>query len=293
MRVLIINADGYGFTPGITRAIEECIAFGTVRSLSANVNFPHADGLARLVLAHPELSVGCHVNPIVGAPVLPAGRVPSLVDETGHFHYRTFTRRFLAGRISAKELRAEMTAQVQKTRDLAGRAFSHIDFHMGLHRLPRLYDLFLDVAKESGVGRIRTHRYLVGLESRCRTLRHAAHLLVNPLRALKWFWNLRLRRKALRRGLAMPDRRVEITHAGLYADRISVRAHLRLLESLPPGVSELVVHPGYVEPELRRWSTYLHQRERERAVLLDAEFRRALQRSDIRLAGYREIPLLA
>ena len=36
MRCLIINADGYGFTPGTTRAIEECIAFGTVRSLSVN-----------------------------------------------------------------------------------------------------------------------------------------------------------------------------------------------------------------------------------------------------------------
>ena len=50
----------------------------------------------------------------------------------------------------------------------SGPAFSHVDFHMGLHRLPRLYDLFLDVAQATGVRRIRTHRYLVGMESRRR-----------------------------------------------------------------------------------------------------------------------------
>ena len=45
MRYLIINTDGYGFTAGITRAIEECVEFGTVKSLSANVNFKHAENL--------------------------------------------------------------------------------------------------------------------------------------------------------------------------------------------------------------------------------------------------------
>jgi chitin disaccharide deacetylase len=85
MRHLIINADGYGFTAGISRAIEECVEFGTVRSLSANVNFTHADGLTHLVQKHPGLSVGCHVNPVVGRPVLSPKQVPSLVDENGEF----------------------------------------------------------------------------------------------------------------------------------------------------------------------------------------------------------------
>ena len=90
MSHLIINADGYGFTAGITRAIEECIAFGTVRSLSANVNFKHADGLMPLVRNYPELSVGCHINPIVGNPVLPPTEVPTLIDEKGEFFLQDF-----------------------------------------------------------------------------------------------------------------------------------------------------------------------------------------------------------
>ena len=291
MRYLIINADGYGFTAGVTRAIEECVEFGTVRSLSANVNFKWADGLEPLVRKYPELSVGCHINPVVGCPVLPLGEVPTLVDENGEFFYQTFSHRFLSFRMRLVELRAEMMAQVEKTRDLVGAAFSHVDFHMGLHRLPGLYGLFLEVAEKSGVGRIRTHRYLVGRENRYPTLRHFFHLLGSPTRTPKFIWNQWLRKKALGRSLAMPDRRVEITHMGPRPNSITVRSYLMMLKNLPPGFNEFVVHPGYVDGDLKRWSTYLDQRVLERQVLLSPQFREALYSSDIRLAGYRDIPL--
>ena len=80
MRTLIINADGYGMTAGINRGIEECIAAGTIRSLSANINFPHAAALATVVQRHPHLSVGCHINPVIGPPVLPPSRVELPLD---------------------------------------------------------------------------------------------------------------------------------------------------------------------------------------------------------------------
>ena len=290
MRCLIINADGYGFTEGVTRAIEECIEFGTVRSLSANVNFKRAEGLTDLLRKHPDLSVGCHVNPIVGCPVLAPERVPSLVDENGEFFYKTFSRRFLLGRIRLAELRAEMMAQVEKTRDLVGAAFSHIDFHMGLHRLPGLYGIFLDVAEKAGVGRIRTHRYRVGLENRFPYLRHLLFLFESPTRIPKFFWILWQRKKALDRHLAMPDYWVGIAQMGMRASTISVRNYLMMLKNLPKGINEFVVHPGYIDDELRRWSTYLEQRNLERQVLLDPEFREALYSSDVQLAGYRDIP---
>lgn len=290
MRQLIINADGYGFTPGITRAIEECVDFGTVRSLSANVNFPDAERLAALVKRHPDLSVGCHINPIVGRPLLRPERVPSLVNERGEFFYKSFGRRFLAGRIRLNELRAEIEAQVEKTRELAGEAFSHLDFHKGLHRLPGLYVLFLDVASGSA-RRIRTHRNLVGIERPASRLGRLRFLLGSPRRFSAFVWNGLLRRKAQNRGLAMPDRWVAITEMGKRPDSITVRNYVAMLRNLPQGFSEFVAHPGYVDDELRRWSTYLDEREREREVLLDPGFRSALEASDVRLAGFRDIPL--
>jgi chitin disaccharide deacetylase len=289
MRHLIINADGYGFTAGITRAIEECVEFGTVVSLSANVNFADAGGLAALVRRHPELSVGCHINPVVGRPILSPEQVPTLVNERGEFHYRKFVPRFLSGRIRLSELQAEMLAQAERTRELAGPAFSHIDFHMGLHRLPRLYNVFLDVAQRSGIRRIRTHYYRVGLESRWPRLKLLGHLSARPGRVVRFIWNVWLRKRALDRGLAMPDRRVAITDMGQRADGISVRQYLLMVSNLPPGFSELVAHPAYVDDDLARWSTYLAPRALEREVLLNPEFRQGLASSGVRLAGYRDM----
>ena len=231
MRCLIINADGYGFTAGITRAIEECVEFGTVRSLSANVNFRYAEQLAELVRSYPDLSVGCHINPVVGKPVSPPHKVPTLLNEHGEFLYHDFIRRFMAKRIRLEELREEMIAQVDKTRDLAGPAFSHVDFHMGHHRLPGLYGLFLEIAGKFGAGRIRTHVYQVGMESRFPRLRHFLHLLERPGRLPKFIWNYGLRKKAQRRSLAMPDRRVEITQMASCPEMITIENYLRMLKT--------------------------------------------------------------
>jgi predicted glycoside hydrolase/deacetylase ChbG (UPF0249 family) len=291
MRWLIVNADGYGFTPGITRAIEECVSFGTVRSLSANVNFPGASGLANLVRRHEDISVGCHLNPVVGPPLLPPERVRSLVNGDGQFHYKAFTRRFLRKQIRVDELRAELLAQIDRAKELAGKAFSHVDFHMGLHRLPGLYSLFLDVAMASGTGRIRTHRYRVGMETRWPRLRHTTHLLGSPGRLPRYLWNLLLRSRARARGLAMPDRWIGITHMGRRPGTITLEAYRAMLAAVPEGFNEFVTHPAYLDAELRRWSTYLEPREQEREILLDPRFREALGNSGVRLAGYRDIPL--
>jgi chitin disaccharide deacetylase len=291
MRHLIINADGYGFTAGITRAIEECIVFGTVRSISVNINFKHADRLAKLVRANPDISVGCHINPVVGSPVLAPEKIPTLVNETGEFFYREFARRFVKGQIRIPELQNEMIAQVERTYELAGSAFSHIDFHMGLHKLPRLYGAFLEVVQRSKVGRIRSYRYRVGMESRLPTLRHFVYMLGGASRIPKYVWNQWQRRKALRRQLATPDHWVVITNLGFRTNTIALPNYLRMLRNLPEGFNEFVVHPGYVDEELKRWSSYIEQRPLEMKVLLDTHFREALNLSDVHLAGYRDIPL--
>ena len=291
MKHLIINADGYGFTSGITRAIEECIEFGTVRSISANVNFKHADRLADLAKKYPELSIGCHVNPVVGTPVLPPDKVPSLLDENGEFFYKNFKNKVLSKKVNLNELRAEMRAQIEKARDLVGPSLSHIDFHMGLHRLPGVYNVFLDVVEESRVGRIRTHRYIKGMESQFPRTRHFFHMFESPARIPIYLWNLWLRKKALDRGFRMPDRWVGITNMNSDSDKITIENYLMMLKNLPTGYSEFVAHPGYVDDELKRWSTYLYPRVKERKILLNADLKRTIHESDVQLCGYRDISI--
>lgn len=291
MRALIINADGYGFTEGVTRAIEECIDFGTVKSISVNINFPSAIKLTELVKKHPELSVGCHLNPVVGKPLLPLTKVRSLVNEIGEFFYEDFSKRFLLRKIDRNELRNELLAQIEKTRFMAGETFSHIDFHMGLHRLPALYPIFLDVVKKSGVGRIRTHRYLEGLESPSYKLRHLHFLFEKPTRPLKYLWNILLRWKAKRAGLTMPDYWVGIANMATTPGKISVKMYQKMISHLPDGFNEFVAHPGYVDENLSKYSSYIYEREKERDVLTDQGLKDFLSKSNVHLSGYRDIPI--
>ena len=74
---LIVNADGYGFTTGVNRGIEETVERGIVTSISANANCTAIEDLPSFVERFPHVSVGVHLNPVVGPSICrPGDRVP-------------------------------------------------------------------------------------------------------------------------------------------------------------------------------------------------------------------------
>ncbi len=78
MRRLIVNADDFGFTPGVNRAIIEAHTRGIVTSATLMANGRAFEDAVRLAKTVPRLSVGCHIVLIDGEPVLDAERLPSL-----------------------------------------------------------------------------------------------------------------------------------------------------------------------------------------------------------------------
>ena len=61
-RVLIVNADDLGLSPGVNAGIIEAHLRGIVTSASLMVRQPAAREAARLARAHPGLSVGLHLD---------------------------------------------------------------------------------------------------------------------------------------------------------------------------------------------------------------------------------------
>ncbi len=105
---LIINADGFGFTPAINRGIRLVAAAGTISSISVTPNFPASAELAEFHRLFPRISVGVHLNPVVGRPVSACSSVPTLVNRDGFFWYTEFPRRLVRGLIDRRELFAEL-----------------------------------------------------------------------------------------------------------------------------------------------------------------------------------------
>ncbi len=97
---LIVNADDFGLTSGVNRAIAELHEAGVLTSASLMARGGAADEAIAMARATPTLGVGCHVLLVDGEPVLPPDRVPTLVDrKTGRFHQSlsTFLLRLFTG----------------------------------------------------------------------------------------------------------------------------------------------------------------------------------------------------
>jgi predicted glycoside hydrolase/deacetylase ChbG (UPF0249 family) len=127
-RYLIVNADDFGLTPGVSAGILAGHRLGIVTSTTAIVNreIPAEQVLAALDAG---LGIGLHVNLTLGAPVT---RGPSLIDGAGQF---IRDARHAAARAAAPDVEREVAAQVERFEALFRRRPTHLDshHHIGLH----------------------------------------------------------------------------------------------------------------------------------------------------------------
>jgi len=148
---MIVNADDFGETEAITQGIFDCIQAGVVTSTTIMANMPGTNLAIRLAKVA-KASFGVHLNICEGYPLTSC---PSLVMRDGKFYPKQKQAlRILSGRVDRKELQEELTAQVGFIRT-AGIAVSHFDSHKQLHHLPVFSDAVIELAKRTGLERIR------------------------------------------------------------------------------------------------------------------------------------------
>jgi chitin disaccharide deacetylase len=158
--LLIVNADDYGLTEGVSRAILDAHRRGIVSSTSVLALAPgFAPSVAWLQDA-PDLGTGAHLA-LVGEdpPLLSAAEVPTLVDGRGNLRlsWRQFLPLAAAGRIDPDDIRREMGAQMEAIVG-AGVVVDHFDTHQNLHLWPSVRDAVLDLGEQYDVRVIRVTR---------------------------------------------------------------------------------------------------------------------------------------
>src|SRR5512137_2484629 len=86
-RTMIVNADDFGRTRGVSAGIVHAHLHGLVSTTTAMVNLPGAlDDVAQAARQAPTLGLGVHLNLTHGRPIADAADVPSLVDPGGSFY---------------------------------------------------------------------------------------------------------------------------------------------------------------------------------------------------------------
>lgn len=286
MRRLIINADDFGLTHGVNRAIAESHLRGVVTSTTLMANSRAFDEAVLLAKTSSRWSVGCHVVLVDGEPLIDPARLPSLVPKKEIPRFRdgigVLALQSLSGWVDPDQVEAETTAQIRKLQS-CGIDVSHIDTHKHTHMFPAVLEGVLRAARTCGVRAIRNP-----FES----------FAADFIRTRKELWKRYAEVRVLRK-LAAPFRKA-VKKAGMNTPDgtlgIVVTGHLDhqlfqgIAENIPEGTWEFVCHPGYVDQDLQSISTRLREsRTAELELLTSPQTLEALASRDVELISYREL----
>lgn len=283
-RTLIVNADDFGRTPGLSDGILQAHRDGIVTSTTVMVNYPHAEAVVRRARTlSPELGIGIHLNLTAGEPILPPRKVPDLVGPDGRFlPVRKLIPRL--DQLDGEQVAAELEAQVERFR-FWGAEPTHLDVHHHLLYLsPRLFAVLVDLAQAYGLP-IRYPWPQAPIDAQALSWLAEAHRVpVDRLPGIIRGCNAIMERAPV----VAPDACI----LSFYGAGATLEHLLHLIVSLPDGVTELMCHPGRADRCLRAESGYVEEREQELAVLTDPRVRETLAVHGVRLSNFRALRLL-
>jgi hopanoid biosynthesis associated protein HpnK len=282
----VVNADDFGFTSGVNRAIVKAHTDGVVTSATLMAKGPAFCEAKEFAEQLPKLGIGCHVVLIDGEPVLPPVEVPSLT-QSGRFRddLKTFAARALMGQLDPTEIAAEATAQIRRVQH-AGLCLSHLDTHKHTHIFPKVLRPLLLAAAECGVRAVR-NPFGPRLPLRLSELMKRPNLWIRwaEMRVLGTFAG-NFRKAVQREGFVTPDGTLGIEVTGTLNETLFAE----IATSVPEGTWEFVCHPGYDDSDLQLAKTRLREsREVELDVLTSSSAREILVRQGVELISYRDL----
>lgn len=279
-RNVILCADDYGLSDGVSRGIAELAEMGRLSATGAMANLP---GWRR---AAPDLKplkgrigVGLHLNLTAGAPLgamprlAPAGRLPALTD---------LMAKAFRGQLDKAETAGEIARQLDAFEEAYGETPSFIDGHQHVHVLPGVREPLFEVLKARGyAGRV--------------WLRNPADRMASILRR-SIGQGKAIIVKGFARGFTEEAQAAGFStnqgFSGFAPFDLSVPA-VRIFETAFShlGPMPLVMcHPGYVDDELRTLDPAVESRVAELNYLKSDAFTTLLQERGLKLAPDLDFP---
>ena len=285
---LIVNADDFGYTPGINRAIVECaqpeqgiltsatlMACGSAFNDAIHLSQTHAFG------------IGCHVVLVDGNPITDPADLPALAPGGS---FRNSIMQIASDAMLNRtpryenEIEREAFAQIQRLQQ-AGIQPTHIDSHKHSHLFPSVLRPLLRGAKRAGIHRVRNPiepSWTLANEEWLAPANLFRKLEVTLLRQFERSF----RRICRDEGFTTTDGVLGVITTGTLNERILCH----MLDRTPPGTWELVCHPGYNDAALQSLPTRLRaSRDIERQALTSPAVRAAVERNGIELISFADL----
>lgn len=269
-KLLILNADDFGFTPDVNAGIIETHRNGILTAATLMANGGAFEDAVRLAGDNPRLDIGCHLVLVQGESVRWPGRpLPATLA--------ALVRALAAGHIPVYE---ELRAQIERILQ-SGLRPTHLDTHKHTHVLPPVLDAVARLGSEFGIRWVRRPFDFAGARGGAGV----------PLKK-------RLTARALS-PLAGRFAGVLERHGCRYTDhfagfqltgRLEERTLAAVIRALPTGTAEFMCHPGFCGPDLRAEGTRLKDsRVVELEALTAPAVRDALAEAGVTLATYTSL----
>jgi chitin disaccharide deacetylase len=273
-RLLIVHADDLGIAHAVNCATFSALESGRVTSASIMVPCPWLQEVADYARKNPEADLGIHLtlssewHAFKWGPVASKSSVPTLVNPLGYF----FTIREALAQIDPREAETELRAQLGLARAM-GIEPTHLDSHQLLLFLrPDLFQVYLKVGRDTGIPLLLSKKIFALIRQRMAGAAPDWESLLCPEDVL------------IDDVLSISPEEAEDGWPAYYRHTI---------QSLRPGVSQLIVHLGTDDQELRGMagdSAFgASWRQRELDYLTGAEFGELLRRERVKPITWREI----
>ena len=256
--MIILCADDYAITEGVSRAIGELAAARRLSATSVLSTSAHWPRLAPRLLVHRgHLSIGLHLNLTLGQPL---GHMPRLAPQGTLPPLSSLTIWSLGGVLDTDEIRAEIVRQLDRFEAALGFPPDHIDGHQHVHVLPGIRRALLTVLAQRYRARpplVRDPSDRVGAIFSRRVAAPKA-LAVAALA-------IGFGRAARKRGLHTND-----SFAGFspFDEREPYAAELEQALSMPGERHLVMCHPGHPDAELASLDPVVNRRRMEYDALM-------------------------
>lgn len=272
---VIINADDFGITAGVNKAILELANAGRVTSTSVMSNMA---GYEEIVQLKGKIGIGLHFNLTAGRPVTEPLKIPTLVNDNGEFFkLQKLLKNAKMGKVSREDVETEFKAQIKRLVDI-GITPDHVNSHESILKYPFFVRDVKKITKQYGIEALRTFSQRQFDYTR----------LLSPGKIMRSIY-LSFQKVTLRlNGYHVVNRHDSLLVMGLDYEMACDKLR-NVFMDLSDGVLEFVVHPGYCNGNHQNLGRYVLEREAELKALLSDEFADILEHSGVRLIAFSGI----
>lgn len=242
-RALIVTADDFGLSHEVNEAVEEGHRKGVLTCASLVVAGLGAADAIRRAKTMPNLGVGLHLAMLDAPSMAPAAEIPALIGADGDLSAAPFFTgvRIALTRSGREQARREMRAQFEAWRK-SGLPLDHVDGHWHFHQHPTLTGLLIELASEYGVRAVRVPNEPVMASWRAAGRKGLTTRAFTAVAHAPLWGSLRARLKHA--NIGANDWFFGLNDGGrMVADQM-----VRTIANLPPGVSEIGLHPASAHP---------------------------------------------